>query len=362
MVSFKRLLKKLKSLLNELWTTTSVYYSFYKRHHSIYSNGSFLVNLLTKEEKKEYLKYWRKVSFLVSTKTVEISKSLSGEYNKYIVPEEIYALKLENYLIPRKNVAFIENKSFYEKWFGEGVFPKTYFHKIDNAYYDSELNLINDIDSFIVNFNMSFPLVYKPNVDSYGGADVFFVNKKEELLKLNSKFENIVCQEKIIQSQLINKIYNDSINTVRVCLYKNKNGFFKVINSSLRMGKDGSLDNATAGGIVCSLSKSGEFNHYAVDKLGLKYSKHPNNDFVFSGESLPFYDEMINVSENIANKIFQTRLVSLDMCLDENNEWRCIEVNLLGQTIRFAQYAGKPFFGLFTQDLYSEILEDKANG
>lgn len=356
MISFKKHLKGMKSSLGELWNTASVYYSFYKRHRNIYNNGSFLVDTLTKPEKKEYLNYWKKITPLISTKTVEISKSLSGEYNKYIVPEEVYALKIENYLIPRKSVAFIENKSFYEKWFGEGVFPKTYFHKIDNTYYDSELTPISNIDNFIISCDIVFPVVFKPSVDSYGGADVFFVENEEELLKLNNRFENIVCQEKIIQSQLINKIYEDSINTVRVCLYKNKNEFFKVINASLRMGKDGSLDNATAGGIVCSISETGVFNDYAVDKLGLKYNKHPNNDFVFSGETLPFYDEMVNVSENIANKIFQTRLVSLDMCLDENNEWRCIEVNLLGQTIRFAQYAGKPFFGKFTDSLYDEIV------
>lgn len=361
MISFKKYLKKFKCLLNDLWKTASVYYSFYKRHRNIYKNEEFLVNSLTKIEKKEYLKYWRKVNPLVSTKTVEISKSLSGKYNKYIVPEEVYALKVENYLIPRKSVAFIENKSFYEKWFGEGVFPKTYFHKIDNAYYDSELNLINDIDSFIINYDIVFPAVFKPNVDSYGGANVFFVDSNEEILKLNREFENIVCQEKIIQSQLVDRIYKDSINTVRVCLYKGSSGFFKVINSSLRMGKDGSLDNESAGGVVCSISELGDFNEYAVDKLGLKYKKHPNNNFMFAGESLPFYNEMLDISENIANKIFQTRLVSLDMCLDGDNKWRCIEVNLLGQTIRFAQYAGKPFFGLFTEELYSEMLENKIN-
>lgn len=52
MISFKKHLKGIKSSLGELWNTASVYYSFYKRNRNIYKNGSFLVDTLTKPEKK----------------------------------------------------------------------------------------------------------------------------------------------------------------------------------------------------------------------------------------------------------------------------------------------------------------------
>lgn len=107
------------------------------------------------------------------------------------------------------------------------------------------------------------------------------------------------------------------------------------------------------------IDDSGVFNNYGIDKFGIKYSEHPNSNYKFSEKILPFYTEMIEASEKVANEIFLTRLVSLDMCLDSNDKWKCIEVNLLGQTIRFAQYAGKPFFGEFTDSLYDEIVSAK---
>jgi hypothetical protein len=49
-------------------------------------------------------------------------------------------------------------------------------------------------------------------------------------------------------------------------------------------------------------------------------------------------------------------LAGWDMSLDDQGRWRCIEVNLEGNTIRFAQYAGQPFFGEFTDEVIDYCL------
>lgn len=355
-MNFKSLVK---SRVIFFWKFYSVYYSFFKRYKYVYRNGEFESSKLTKIEKLDYLNYWKKISPIVNIKTVEICKSLTGSYNKFIVPEEIYALYLEPYFNPRFDSIFMENKNFYNKWFGNEFFPKDYFHKIDNIYYDSNLKKIKNINEYIDNCSIAFPIVLKPSVDSFGGRDIHFIESKEKLKKIHSSFENLVVQQKIQQSILIDKFNSDSVNTIRVCLVK-IDGEFQILNASLRMGKDGSLDNETAGGIVCNISDNGKLNTYAVDKYCRKFLKHPNTNVVFGNETLPFYYELLEASKCIAEKIFNTDLVSLDMCLDINNKWRCIELNLFGQTIRFSQYAGNPFFGEYTDKIVQDFINRKV--
>lgn len=336
----------------------SVYYSFYKRHKSIYKNGVFRRKKLTKREKKEYINYWKPISKIISLETVRVTKALTGDFNKHIVPEEFYALYLEPKFNDDKNVAFLENKSIYNKWFGGNFFPKDYFHKINNTYYTCDLKIINNIDIFIDSeiSECDFPIVVKPSKDSYGGANIYFLNSKDDIKNTIKLHSNLVVQEKIKQSELINDFNVDSVNTVRVCLYKDENDLVYILNTSIRMGKDGSLDNETAGGIVCNIKPTGTLNKYAVDKYAIKYFKHPNSNFFFENKKLPLYNNLLDVSREVAQKIIGVRLISLDMALDSNNNWRCIELNLFGQTIRFSQYAGEPFFGAYTDKIVFDFL------
>ena len=177
---------------------------------------------------------------------------------------------------------------------------------------------------------------------------------RQGVIKVHSP--GLVIQEKLVQSELINNFNKDSINTVRVCIYKDRKGTVHLLNASIRMGKDGSLDNASAGGIVCNIKNDSSLNGYAVDKYARKYFKHPNSGFIFKNKKLPFHDDLENISIEVAEKIIGVRLISLDMVLDSNNKWRCIETNLFGQTIRFAQYAGEPFFGEMTTEVVNELL------
>lgn len=339
------------------WRFASVSHSFYKRHKLIYNNGEFRKNKLTNSEKREYNNYWKAISPIVSTKTVEISKSLSGNFDKRIVPEEFYALYLEPKMNNYRAALFLENKSIYNKWFSKEFFPEDYFHKIDNVYYSKELKIIEDIEKFIDNIeDMRFPVVVKPSKDSYGGEDIYFLNSKSEIVDTIKNHSDLVVQEKIKQSELINKFNPDSVNTVRVCLYKDANGIVSILNSSIRMGKDGSLDNETAGGIVCNIKPNGILNKYAVDKYAVKYFEHPNSGYVFENKEFPLYSDLQKVSKEIAREIIGVQIISLDMALDSNNSWRCIELNLFGQTIRFAQYAGEPFFGEHTDNIISDFF------
>ena len=356
----KRIIKE-KSV--EAWRFFSVYSGFSRRNKVIYNSKYFEKSSLTKDEKKEYYEYWKSVSPVVSLKTVEITKSISGIFDKKIVPEEFLPLYIAPVLNSDRRIQFFENKSIYNKWFGLGVFPKDFFHKLDNSYYNYEFKFIEDIEKFIDSkiTETDFPMVIKPNKDTYGGQDINFVNDKEQIKEIIKKYPNLVVQEKIEQSNLINDINEGSINTVRVCLYKDNNNVMHVINATIRMGVNGSLDNLTDGGIACNIKPTGILNNYANGKYGRKYFEHPNSGFIFKDKRFPMYEELIEVSKEVARDILGARLISIDMLLDSNNKWRCIEVNLGSQTMFLSQYAGQPFLGEHTDEVIKNIHEKQHN-
>lgn len=339
------------------WKGLSVYSAFYKHHKAVNKNPNFEKISLTDEEKKEYRNYWEVIFPRVNFKTVEISKSLSGNFNKRIIPEEVYALRIEPYLNDNQAITFFENKSIYNKWFSTAIFPKSFFHKFDNTYYSSDFIIIDDINKFIDN-EMSeddFPVVIKPNKDTIGGTGVNFINDKEKAKSIIKEYPDLVVEEKIQQSELIANVNKGSVSTVRVTLYRDKEGVTHVLEANLRMGKDGSLDNEGSGGIACNINADGTLNDYATDRYANKYLEHPNSGFVFAGKTLPLYEELIKASKKVFDEVIGARISGLDMILDADENWRCIELSFFGLTTKPSQYGGDPFLGTCTDEIVNQI-------
>ncbi|MHC5353695.1 sugar-transfer associated ATP-grasp domain-containing protein [Myroides sp. LJL115] len=316
---------------------------------------------LTKTEKSQYIEKWKIIDTNVDIDTVSICKALSGKFDVNIVPDYLYNTFFEPKLNNRREVYFLEVKNNYNRWFKGDYFPKLYLNKIGGSFYTMEGMEVIDSNDYLLKHDLVFPLVCKPSLDTYGGAGVQFVNNYEELDSAISVSDNLVIQEKIVQHEAINQI-SSSINTVRVCLLKLPRNSEEVVvlNSSLRMGVDGGLDNESGNGIVCRLDSKGNFNNFALNKKGIKFETHPNTSFLFEGASLPYYKEMADVAIAITKQIPFANVVSLDMCLDNNSNWRCIEVNLFGQSIRFSQYAGYGFFGEYTDEVIANCLNDST--
>lgn len=300
---------------------------------------------------RHYKEKWSAYNEKVELDTFLLCYNLSDKHDLDIIPENLFAAIIEPKLNPYKELSIFDVKNIYELWFsGSSIFPKSYFHKIDGIFYDAGFTIITEFIEWINSAIIEFPVIIKPSMETYGGAGVTVVQDKDELLRLAEKYKHVVCQEMIRQNDYLCRI-NPGLNSIRTCLYRTQKGLFKVINNSIRFGVNGGLDNETAGGIVCSIKPNGTLNEYAVNKYAVKYLSHPNSHVVFSDVVIPFYKDLEIAAEKIANKIPLCNLLSLDMCLDQKNEWRCLEVNTVGHTIRFAQYAGNGFFGKFTDEV-----------
>lgn len=306
-----------------------------------------------KELETEHKKYWKDFSVSINMSTFRVCNNISGISDPKFIPEEIFLSDIEPTLNSTSSVEFLQYKSFYTKWFSNNCFPSCYFHNVDGEFLDQKLNSISFSDVEKIIKELKYPVVFKPNRDSYGGAGVFFPKSHEELLNHLNGRRNFVVQEKINQHPFFNKFNPVGLNTIRVCLYRSvSDNKIHVLNCTLRMGVGGSLDNVTSGGISCFIDESGRLTGVSIDNYGKKFQYHPDSGMSFLNR-IPFFSELIESSINVSSQIFYTRLMSLDFSLDINGTWRPIEINLFYNTITFAQYAGVPFFGLFTD----EVLE-----
>lgn len=303
---------------------------------------------------KKHLDYWRFFTKKVKLHTLRVCANISGTANPKYVPEEIFVADIEPTINQHPEVKYITNKSFYEWLYPNAFFPKCYFHKIDSCWFNQNLSQITlDEVINITKTQIAFPVVFKPNKDTFGGSGVLFPKSPDELISLITSQNNFVVQEEIKQHSFFNKFNPQGLNTIRICLYRSvKDEFIHVINCSLRMGVGGSLDNETAGGIVCFINNQGELNGFARDKYGQNYTVHPDTKHVFKGK-IPNFLDLKKTSMQLASQVHYAKLTSFDYCLDINSVWRPIEINIFGQTIRFSQYAGQPFFDRFTD----EVLE-----
>ena len=342
---------KLKKLTRYLARIRGAKKSWDKRHKSVLSAHPEYKKPCDPVIEKEHQILWGPFRRSCDLTTLRICKNISGIADPRYIPEDVFVSDIEPTLITDTTVDYIGIKSFYNRWFEKGIFPTDIFHRVDGQYLDSALNTIQYEDVEKIVKVVDYPVVIKPNKDTYGGKNVEFPGSSEQLLKLAEDRYDYVVQKMIKQHDIFEQLNKGGINTVKVFVYRSvKDNEVHVLSMALRMGIGGSLDNETAGGVVTYIRDDGTLNGYAVDKFGTKYSEHPDSKLPFNFE-LPDYNDLKLLAKKIGEKVFYTRIMGLDACYDEKGNWRILEVNTSGLPIRFAQYGGALFFGEFTREV-----------
>lgn len=303
---------------------------------------------------EEHRSYWADLQKRINILTLRVCSAISGQNNPKIVPEEVYAIDIEPGLNRHRMAEFLAHKSAYERWFEGGAFVPAHLHNVDRCFFGPDFRPLAKDDVGRLLDKLSFPVVFKPNMGTIGGQDVFLPKTGEELLSLMKGRQDYIIQPRMEQDEFFGRFNRAGLNTLRVCLYRSvQTEEIHVLNVALRMGIGGSLDNETAGGIVCFVRNDGSLNNYAVDKHGKKFLAHPDTGIAFGqSDRIPDFEGLKDLARSVARDLFLIRVTSLDMFKDTKGQWRVLEVNLFGQTIRFSQYGGEPFFGGFTDEVF----------
>ena len=248
------------------------------------------------------------------------TRRVNGNYN--ILLDDIlafYHLFKDHVRVP-KIYGWIKNRKIYD---------------IDNGKLLSDQNLIN----IIKNENK---LILKPN---YGGGgkgvyvierlndDIIIINEEEvtienisnELLKL----DNYTISEFINPKEVVNNIYNKTINTIRVITIINKEGEVEIPNAIQRFGTNESIpvDNAASGGIFSKVNiLTGELSEAKSYRTTKTFKTHPDSKKPIKGEFVGNWNNIKKEVKKVASKFPYISFMAWDIVpIDES--FYVLEIN-----------------------------------
>jgi len=346
--------------------------------HYLHKRNAYL-SLLNKMEKnlpkknihiskatiQEYIQKWKQIDPFPSPRFFQIYSAVNGEVDLNYVPDYLYSFPIDGILSNFRYCSYTENKSLYKHRLNDfsNLLPHTYLNKINGLNFGSEYNLIDDVNDYIRNINEQC-LVLKKALDTSSGWDVAFFNKNNNgdfvsdngfnLLTVMNNMNDCVLQERIKQSEFMERLNRSSVNTFRVVTYRSvtTNKVF-VMQVVLKKGKEGSFaDNLHSGGLWIPINNSGILSNCGIDESG-RYIPHCTGIDV-----VPYYKDLCNMALSIAEKDWFNRQLFFDFFIDRGERVRLMEINLTSHpTIQL--YSG-PAFREFTDEVIDYCVNNNG--
>ena len=320
---------------------------------------------LTEEETAQLENFWKPYEFAyrpVSWQYNKIYTNCRKQFDARYIPEDLQKYYFSSYYMDDDYVKAFDDKNYYDLVLPMLNRPKTIVHKIDNAFFDCDMNSIDVTKAakLCIKYRNStgnkIGPVIKPSIRTSGGSGIIVVDKTMDVNEisyiLGSFRENIIVQSFITQHKEMSKVHASSVNTLRVMSYLHKNEC-KILAGCMRMGQNNSLlDNAGLGGLSCRVSTEGICSSPLYDKKGHIYETHPQG-FVPDGFIVPSYDKLVDTIKRTHAKFPQLKLISWDFAIDAQGDPVFIEWNMKGDT-QILQFSNGPLWGDYTR----EILDD----
>lgn len=228
---------------------------------------------------------------------------------------------------------------FYDKW-------KTYERFAE--YYQRSAMLIDKESDYaaFARFIQAHPKFVKKAVrlskgQSVALVDATGVDDSSALFAELLEGGKTILEEPIVQSNLMSKLNETSVNTVRCITLKTNEGV-EVLYTFLKVGRKGSfVDNGGAGGLLVGIDKeTGMLITDARDEFANAYPSHPDHGYDFKDLKLPEWDGLIELTKSISAGISGISYIGWDFAHTEHG-WIVVEGNggsqLIGPQIVFQE-------------------------
>lgn len=132
-----------------------------------------------------------------------------------------------------------------------------------------------------------------------------------------------LVQQCITQHDAINKIFNKSINTIRLeTVYDYKTRNIKILPPLLRVGcGDNNVDNWAMGGLAIGINvEKGVLEEYGFYKpsYGTKVNAHPDSGVIFKDYEIPYINESIELAMKFHSYFPDIHSIGWDIAITEN--------------------------------------------
>lgn len=286
-----------------------------------------------------------------------------GDLKRYI-PDDIYYAEVDFFLTSPRRSYELDDKNLYDLFFHGVRMPQAIVRKCNGLLMDKDYHIITR-EQAIALCREARCGIHKPARNSEGGKGICFIDfaQADALDTLTACLDSprdFIIQEIIQQHEVINQLYDKSVNSIRIMSII-LDGEVHIVSSVIRMGRDGSrVDNTSHGGLVCGLTSDGRLRETGFDKTGAKWTRHPQGA-VFKDFQLVGYDKCVNVIRQVAGRLgTTTHLISWDFAIDRDGEPVLIEANLTFGGVNIHQMCNGPIFGDMTEEILSRIYHNDS--
>ena len=319
---------------------------------------------LAKEQYKEIDSFWSKFCRIRYTSHEFYSLS-TGFFSKEYVPYSIWRYIIDPYFNDWKRAHYLDNKCYYYRIFSTSdvLLPDLYAYKLNGYWYDANHTVI-PIEQVVRIVMSKSECFIKEAVESWGGLGVFYftpASQNEDSLKriLDSARGDIVIQEGVEQCSELSRINSDSVNTLRILSFLNRDGSSSILSVVLRMGIKGSkVDNTTKGGLSIGVQSDGRLKDVAYNNRGESFLKHPTSQIRFNEIVVPCISEVKSIVLKLCPRFPHFRLISWDFAIDDQLRPVLIEANLCDGGLDSHQLNNGPVFGKETEEILSEVFSN----
>lgn len=167
------------------------------------------------------------------------------------------------------------------------------------------------------------------------GRDIFAFKCQNGVIYINDnpityhQFQKIVekgiflVQSKVQNHPIINRLYDKSVNTLRIVTCKDRNGKCHVLSAVLRVGANGNtVDNWAAGGLVVGMDSNGRLKSTASYEFlvngKLTENIHPETGMRFDEITIPYYKAALQASRELHELFYGISTIGWDVAITES--------------------------------------------
>lgn len=193
------------------------------------------------------------------------------------------------------------------------------FNKIFKEFLHRDYLILDDFEEFKNFVKKKKEFIVKP-IDGEGGngvEKVAITNDYESLYKKLIQNNQKLIEEVIMQHEEMNKIYKNSVNTLRMFTFV-KDGKSYFLQAVLKFGNGGICDNFSSGGMYTFVNDDGIVIAPAIDKEDNYFEVHPFTKEKIVGFKVPMFKEAVELVKKAALVLPDVAYVGWDVAISEN--------------------------------------------
>lgn len=315
--------------LNNCIVKFKMYYSRYEANKSrrkvIERKGKKVVNRQVKRSIKQYSKkrfgtraYWPYLALYTESRGQFVEGWLPHDYFRYVLVPQISSAS---------EVGISEYKTYDYQIFGDFAL-KPLFVFISGMFLTAEFDSVEEeqVKKTLLEYDATIVVKEDRGIQ---GSQVLIIHSSEFKTETLMPGRGYVIQPYVKQYKVLNDLYSDSVNTLRVTTFIQKDGTVLVKYVVLRFGIDGiKVDNISAGGYFLYFDADGNPSKSAYDKMGLSVGeRHKNSGYLFADLKLPMFQEAVNACKSAHKKYPYDRMVGWDVCINDSGKPILLEWN-----------------------------------